>query len=188
MFSHEALRLTDRSLSGNESSLTRSEERPRGCVQCSCAVNGKLLIPSLAAKVFSQTQVRCVSMTQSVHVPLVVLWAQRPLSCVISVFSCMCYSDLLVQASDPVVPDCCALLFPSVIRRLLGIITKKDILKHMAQIANRDPESILFNWAPRQPFTPSLCRPGEREDTSLYNWMKRSFIASTYTGCLEKAE
>uniref|UniRef100_A0AAQ5YNI9 Chloride channel protein n=1 Tax=Amphiprion ocellaris TaxID=80972 RepID=A0AAQ5YNI9_AMPOC len=29
--------------------------------------------------------------------------------------------------------------------RLLGIITKKDILKHMAQIANRDPESILFN-------------------------------------------
>lgn len=30
-------------------------------------------------------------------------------------------------------------------RRLLGIITKKDILKHMAQIANRDPDSILFN-------------------------------------------
>ncbi|KAK5875610.1 hypothetical protein CesoFtcFv8_026675 [Champsocephalus esox] len=29
--------------------------------------------------------------------------------------------------------------------RLLGIITKKDILKHMAHIANRDPDSILFN-------------------------------------------
>ncbi|XP_051553661.1 H(+)/Cl(-) exchange transporter 5-like [Myxocyprinus asiaticus] len=29
--------------------------------------------------------------------------------------------------------------------RLLGIITKKDILKHMAQLANRDPDSILFN-------------------------------------------
>uniref|UniRef100_A0A6Q2YIQ1 Chloride channel protein n=1 Tax=Esox lucius TaxID=8010 RepID=A0A6Q2YIQ1_ESOLU len=29
--------------------------------------------------------------------------------------------------------------------RLLGIITKKDILKHVAQIANRDPDSILFN-------------------------------------------
>uniref|UniRef100_A0A8B9HJ29 Chloride channel protein n=1 Tax=Astyanax mexicanus TaxID=7994 RepID=A0A8B9HJ29_ASTMX len=29
--------------------------------------------------------------------------------------------------------------------RLLGIITKKDILKHMAQIANRDPDSIMFN-------------------------------------------
>ncbi|XP_061664887.1 H(+)/Cl(-) exchange transporter 5-like [Syngnathoides biaculeatus] len=29
--------------------------------------------------------------------------------------------------------------------KLLGIITKKDILKHMAQIANRDPDSILFN-------------------------------------------
>uniref|UniRef100_A0AAR2IP66 Chloride channel protein n=1 Tax=Pygocentrus nattereri TaxID=42514 RepID=A0AAR2IP66_PYGNA len=28
---------------------------------------------------------------------------------------------------------------------LLGIITKKDILKHMAQMANRDPDSILFN-------------------------------------------
>ncbi|KAJ3585574.1 hypothetical protein NHX12_014293 [Muraenolepis orangiensis] len=30
-------------------------------------------------------------------------------------------------------------------QRLLGIITKKDILKHMAQMANRDPDSILFN-------------------------------------------
>ncbi|KAK3567766.1 hypothetical protein QTP86_025963 [Hemibagrus guttatus] len=29
--------------------------------------------------------------------------------------------------------------------RLLGIITKKDILRHMAQMTNRDPESILFN-------------------------------------------
>ncbi|XP_051756665.1 H(+)/Cl(-) exchange transporter 5 isoform X2 [Ctenopharyngodon idella] len=29
--------------------------------------------------------------------------------------------------------------------RLLGIITKKDVLKHMAQMANRDPDSILFN-------------------------------------------
>ncbi|RVE60342.1 hypothetical protein OJAV_G00180020 [Oryzias javanicus] len=29
--------------------------------------------------------------------------------------------------------------------KLLGIITKKDVLKHMAQIANRDPDSILFN-------------------------------------------
>jgi len=31
-------------------------------------------------------------------------------------------------------------------RRMLGIITKKDVLKHMAQMANRDPDSILFNW------------------------------------------
>ncbi|KAG7484965.1 hypothetical protein MATL_G00055770 [Megalops atlanticus] len=29
--------------------------------------------------------------------------------------------------------------------RLLGIITKKDILKHMAEMANRDPDSILFD-------------------------------------------
>lgn len=29
--------------------------------------------------------------------------------------------------------------------RLLGIITKKDVLKHMAQMTNRDPDSILFN-------------------------------------------
>ncbi|XP_069749283.1 H(+)/Cl(-) exchange transporter 5 isoform X1 [Narcine bancroftii] len=29
--------------------------------------------------------------------------------------------------------------------RLLGIITKKDILKHIAQIANQDPDSIMFN-------------------------------------------
>ncbi len=35
---------------------------------------------------------------------------------------------------------------PSLFSRLLGIITKKDILKHMAQMANRDPDSILFNW------------------------------------------
>lgn len=32
-------------------------------------------------------------------------------------------------------------------RRLLGIITKKDILRHMAQMANQDPESIMFNWS-----------------------------------------
>ncbi len=36
---------------------------------------------------------------------------------------------------------------PSLFSRLLGIITKKDILKHMAQMANRDPDSILFNWS-----------------------------------------
>ncbi len=35
---------------------------------------------------------------------------------------------------------------PSLFSRLLGIITKKDILKHMEQMANRDPDSILFNW------------------------------------------
>uniref|UniRef100_A0A4W3GWX0 Chloride channel protein n=1 Tax=Callorhinchus milii TaxID=7868 RepID=A0A4W3GWX0_CALMI len=29
--------------------------------------------------------------------------------------------------------------------RLLGIITKKDILRHMAQMTNQDPESIMFN-------------------------------------------
>jgi hypothetical protein len=30
-------------------------------------------------------------------------------------------------------------------RRLLGIITKKDVLRHIAQLGNQDPESILFN-------------------------------------------
>lgn len=30
-------------------------------------------------------------------------------------------------------------------RRLLGIITKKDVLRHMAQMMNQDPESIMFN-------------------------------------------
>ncbi|KAK2160894.1 hypothetical protein LSH36_125g02012 [Paralvinella palmiformis] len=29
--------------------------------------------------------------------------------------------------------------------RLLGIITKKDILRHIAQLKNQDPDSILFN-------------------------------------------
>ncbi|XP_005108895.2 H(+)/Cl(-) exchange transporter 3 [Aplysia californica] len=29
--------------------------------------------------------------------------------------------------------------------RLLGIITKKDVLRHIAQLQNQDPESILFN-------------------------------------------
>ncbi|XP_041129861.1 H(+)/Cl(-) exchange transporter 3-like isoform X1 [Polyodon spathula] len=29
--------------------------------------------------------------------------------------------------------------------RLLGIITKKDILRHMAQMSNLDPETIMFN-------------------------------------------
>lgn len=35
--------------------------------------------------------------------------------------------------------------FLSFSRRLLGIITKKDVLRHMAQMANQDPESIMFN-------------------------------------------
>lgn len=29
--------------------------------------------------------------------------------------------------------------------RLLGIVTKKDILRHIAQLENEDPASILFN-------------------------------------------
>ena len=29
--------------------------------------------------------------------------------------------------------------------RLLGIITKKDVLRHMAQLEDQDPDSILFN-------------------------------------------
>uniref|UniRef100_A0A8C2IHK7 Chloride channel protein n=1 Tax=Cyprinus carpio TaxID=7962 RepID=A0A8C2IHK7_CYPCA len=33
----------------------------------------------------------------------------------------------------------------SLIRRLLGIITKKDVLRHMAHMMNQDPESIMFN-------------------------------------------
>ena len=32
-----------------------------------------------------------------------------------------------------------------VCRRLLGIITKKDVLRHVAQMKNQDPDSILFN-------------------------------------------
>jgi len=36
-------------------------------------------------------------------------------------------------------------LFCFVCRRLLGIITKKDILRHIAQLENEDPDSILFN-------------------------------------------
>lgn len=30
--------------------------------------------------------------------------------------------------------------------RLLGIITKKDVLRHIATLANQDPDSILFHW------------------------------------------
>lgn len=29
--------------------------------------------------------------------------------------------------------------------KLLGIITKKDVLRHIAQLSNMDPGSILFN-------------------------------------------
>lgn len=36
-------------------------------------------------------------------------------------------------------------LWPFLLRRLLGIITKKDVLRHMAQMMNQDPESIMFN-------------------------------------------
>jgi len=35
--------------------------------------------------------------------------------------------------------------FCCIYSRLLGIITKKDILLHIAQLENEDPDSILFN-------------------------------------------
>lgn len=53
------------------------------------------------------------------------------------------------------------LSFVSLCRRLLGIITKKDILRHMAQMANQDPESIMFNWS-----APSRTAGGEGETTA----------------------
>jgi len=30
-------------------------------------------------------------------------------------------------------------------RRLLGVITKKDVLRHVKQLDNEDPNSVLFN-------------------------------------------
>lgn len=30
-------------------------------------------------------------------------------------------------------------------RRLLGIITKKDVLRHIKQMDDEDPNSVLFN-------------------------------------------
>lgn len=32
-----------------------------------------------------------------------------------------------------------------VCRRLLGVITKKDVLRHVKQMDNEDPSSVLFN-------------------------------------------
>lgn len=29
--------------------------------------------------------------------------------------------------------------------RLLGVITKKDVLRHVKQLDNEDPNSVLFN-------------------------------------------
>lgn len=58
-----------------------------------------------------------------------------------------------------------SLYFVSPCRRLLGIITKKDILRHMAQMANQDPESIMFNWS-----APSRTAGGEGETTARRRW------------------
>jgi hypothetical protein len=33
----------------------------------------------------------------------------------------------------------------SVLSRLLGVITKKDVLRHVKQMDNEDPNSVLFN-------------------------------------------
>lgn len=33
-----------------------------------------------------------------------------------------------------------------VFSRLLGVITKKDVLRHVKQMDNEDPNSVLFNW------------------------------------------
>lgn len=30
-------------------------------------------------------------------------------------------------------------------RRLLGVITKKDVLRHVKQMDNEDPNTVLFN-------------------------------------------
>uniref|UniRef100_A0A8C9FIR9 Chloride channel protein n=1 Tax=Pavo cristatus TaxID=9049 RepID=A0A8C9FIR9_PAVCR len=38
-----------------------------------------------------------------------------------------------------------SIILEVIMMRLLGIITKKDVLRHMAQMANQDPESIMFN-------------------------------------------
>lgn len=35
--------------------------------------------------------------------------------------------------------------FIFIFRRLLGVITKKDVLKHIKQLEDEDPNSILFN-------------------------------------------
>lgn len=55
--------------------------------------------------------------------------------------------SLPLTSAGPLFPSECFLVFVSPCRRLLGIITKKDILRHMAQMANQDPESIMFNWS-----------------------------------------
>lgn len=36
-------------------------------------------------------------------------------------------------------------LFFNSIRRLLGVITKKDVLRHVKQMDNEDPNTVLFN-------------------------------------------
>lgn len=36
-------------------------------------------------------------------------------------------------------------LFFNFFRKLLGIITKKDILRHIKELSDLDPESVLFN-------------------------------------------
>lgn len=33
-----------------------------------------------------------------------------------------------------------------VYRRLMGIITKKDMLRHVAEIEHQDPDAIRFHW------------------------------------------
>lgn len=42
----------------------------------------------------------------------------------------------------PMFIDLLAFLFH---RRLLGVITKKDVLRHVKQMDNEDPNTVLFN-------------------------------------------
>lgn len=35
--------------------------------------------------------------------------------------------------------------FFAIFRRLLGVITKKDVLRHVKQMDNEDPNTVLFN-------------------------------------------
>uniref|UniRef100_A0A8C2IFP3 Chloride channel protein n=1 Tax=Cyprinus carpio TaxID=7962 RepID=A0A8C2IFP3_CYPCA len=57
----------------------------------------------------------------------------------------MCAKKLSSQTPPPPQSRILVSLSVSLIRRLLGIITKKDVLRHMAHMMNQDPESIMFN-------------------------------------------
>lgn len=72
---------------------------------------------------------------------------QTPMETVVDMFRKLGLRQTLVTHNGFVLPSSVRWHFIMVFTfsRLLGVITKKDVLRHVKQLDNEDPNSVLFN-------------------------------------------